>query len=265
MSIYGLFSEMTTSLPSNLLSDFNNEGFVILPDLLNSSEVNYLINLTDKYLEIQEKESINNGLNLQKINEENLLRCPLYYHRDFYRLLCLNPKVTQLVSHVLGANYQLHLQNAVINKPNINHHQATWHRDFPYQPFLPNRCMAISIFFCLTDFSEETGGTCIVPRSHRLKDNEISLDMLENNKLIPQVKAGGAIVFDSFLWHRSGKNMSSFSRYGINNVFTTPILKQQISLPDFLPSGYCESEVDQKILGYKWSQPKSVLELRAKK
>lgn len=265
MNIYGLFRESSAEFDSKVLTQLRTEGYAVIENLLNQQELKVLLEMTDNFLSIQEKESTEHHIDLKKINEENLLRCPLFYHRNFYELLCLNPAIMNLTRSLLGDNYQLHLQNAVINKSETKHHQATWHRDFPYQPFLTSRPMALSVFFCLTDFTERTGGTYIVPESHLWADDKINLDLLESKKLAPEVKAGGAIIFDSLLWHRSGQNISGENRYGINNVFTTPILKQQIALPGFLPQGYCQSETDQKILGYKWAEPKSVLDLRQKR
>jgi ectoine hydroxylase-related dioxygenase (phytanoyl-CoA dioxygenase family) len=265
MSIYGKFIPSQVVIPSSLKEQFTKDGFVLIPNALTGEIVESLIKKVDLYLARQEKESSDNNLNLESLKEKDLLRCPLAYDRSFYDELCLNEVALNFVRAFLGENFQLHLQNSIVNRPVRTHHQSSWHRDFPYQPFLTSTPMSINCFYCLTDFNEETGGTYVVPGSHKIPDSEIDEDFLEKNKITATLNAGGLMIFDSLLWHRAGNNISTSARYGINNVFTTPIIKQQISLPEFLKADYCLDVTDEKLLGYRWNVPKSVMDLRTQK
>jgi ectoine hydroxylase-related dioxygenase (phytanoyl-CoA dioxygenase family) len=265
MNSYGLFNDLKTDVPDSFLKYFYENGYALVPSVLSKLEVDLLTKHCFHYLDLQELDAISKGIDLKRIKEENLLRCPLRYERNFFDFICLNQKIAEITTSILGKNYQIHLQNAILNKPNMEHHQSSWHRDIPYQPYILSRPMSLNVFICLTDFSEMTGSTYVVPGSHKVPDNEVVVSDLEAKKIPVSMTRGGMILFDSFLWHRAGHNSSSEVRIGVNTVFTTPIIKQQISLPDFLPPDYAISDYEKNLLGYTWASPKSVNEFRFRK
>jgi len=118
--------------------------------------------------------------------------------------------------------------------PQRVHHQSAWHRDLPHQEFVSSRPLAVNVYICLEHFSRETGGTAFLPFSHR-EEKLPSRESLAALEVQPEVAAGSAIVFDSMLFHRAGRNTSNRIRRGVNQVFTTGILRQQIDLPGWLP------------------------------
>ena len=75
-------------------------------------------------------------------------------------------------------------------------------------------------------------------------------------------------VFNSFLFHRAGFNKTTQKRIGINNIFTTPIIKQQINLPEFLEGKYKKQKKASMLLGYDFptiNSDEEFRELRLKK
>jgi Phytanoyl-CoA dioxygenase (PhyH) len=91
------------------------------------------------------------------------------------------------------------------------------HRDLIYRHFTSSRPLAASVLFCLDEFSDETGGTRILPGTQKVE------------------------VFPSeeFLKaHRSRHNKSGHVRRGLNHVYGLPFLKQQINIPDMLQGRY---------------------------
>jgi ectoine hydroxylase-related dioxygenase (phytanoyl-CoA dioxygenase family) len=77
--------------------------------------------------------------------------------------------------------------------------------------------------------------------------------------------AGSAIVLDSMMYHRGGHNRSSGVRRGINNIYTLPLIKQQISLPKILQGRYREDPFLSKLLGYESETDASVEEFRRRR
>jgi ectoine hydroxylase-related dioxygenase (phytanoyl-CoA dioxygenase family) len=165
-----------------------------------------------------------------------------------------HPVVMRIVERILGTYFILNLQNAIINRPDRPHHQSSWHRDLPYQNWVISKPLAINALFAIDEFSEITGGTHIVPFTHK---TEIlpSDEYISSNKMIACVPAGSAIIFDSMLFHKAGENRSKIIRRAVNNLYTTPILKQQYDFPKAL-GGREEFDLNTlQFLGYTSQVP----------
>lgn len=232
------------------------KGFTILQNIITQEKAELLNKKLETIYALQQKEFTN----LQEINEEDVVRIPLYYDEEFLHLLN-NPQVINILKQLLGHYFILHLQNGIINRPSKEHHQTSWHRDIPYQEYITSKPISINVFYCLSPFNEKTGATKILPYSH-LKEKFPSIEFAEENALTVNANAGDVVIFDSWLYHRASSNSSNIIRYGLNHVYTIPILKQQIDLPKFLNGKYKDIEPYHTILGYKFATPSSVLEYR---
>jgi ectoine hydroxylase-related dioxygenase (phytanoyl-CoA dioxygenase family) len=60
------------------------------------------------------------------------------------------------------------------------------------------------------------------------------------------------------LYHSGGVNKTSQQRRAINNVYTIPMIKQQINLPNILNGLYQDSPELEKLLGYTTTVPDSI-------
>ena len=80
--------------------------------------------------------------------------------------------------------------------------------------------MLITVIFMLSDFTHESGGTLIVPGSHRNPNNwsaehgESNLTPHPSQKQVTG-KASSALVFDSRMWHAIPTNQSDQPRAGV--------------------------------------------------
>lgn len=150
----------------------------------------------------------------------------------------------------------MHLQNAIINRFDENHHQRSWHRDLPYQNYVISKPISLNAMFCIHDFNTTTGGTEIIPYSHNLETMP-SPDYCAKHTIIVEAPAGSVALFNSMLIHRAGVNNSGKIRVGVNHVFTVPIIKQQIDLPSALNGKYSDDPFLNTLLGYKFRVPES--------
>lgn len=237
------------------------KGFSIMPDVLTNTECEKYSKLLNEIYEKQENEF--GKEKLEKIQELDMARMPFLYERDFSNLY-MNITVLELVSKILGSNFQLHLQNAIINKPNREHHQTSWHRDLPYQDWVISKPLAINAFYCLTDFTAENGSTVVLPFSHKI-DHFPSERYVKENEEKVIAKAGSVIFFDSMLYHRASYNASDMIRYGVNNLFVVPIIKQQVDIANSISIDTELSEQEKMILGLKFNVPTSVIDFREKR
>ena len=243
------------------LENISIKGFSIKEGVLNSKECDEYSNLLN---EVYEKQEVEFGKDkLEKIQELDIARMPFLYDRRLSNLY-MNPFVLELTSSILGTNFQLHLQNAIINKPNSEHHQTSWHRDLPYQDWVISKPLAFNAFFCLTDFTEDNGSTVVLPFSHKI-DHFPSEGYVKENEVKVIAKAGSVIFFDSMLYHRASYNSSDMIRYGVNHLFVVPILKQQVDIAPIFSNEKELSEQEKMILGIKFEVPSSVIEFREKR
>ena len=199
--------------------------------------------------------------NLLQIKENDMARLPLTYDPWFFYFLQLE-EVNKLLTYFLGKYHILSLQNGIINQPGTKHHQTSWHRDLPYQNWVCSQPLAINAMICIDNFNEETGGTYVLPHSHRFEKFPPA-DFIQDHETCVHADSGCVILFDAMLYHRAGSNVSKNIRRGINHMFSIPIIKQQISIPRALEdAGIIPPDNLKRILGFNDVEPDSVLKWR---
>jgi len=135
---------------------------------------------------------------------------------------------------ILGAVERLfgpfpHITNvsSMVNFPGND--RAYWHADWPYNqtnavhipaPY-PDAVINLSSIWMLTEFSPHTGGTLVVPGSHRARTNPSGGDLHDRETPHPaQIQisgaAGSVMLFDSRLWHCVTTNHSDEPRLALN-------------------------------------------------
>lgn len=240
------------------VEEINILGYTLIEDLLTDEELIQATALLDEAYAKQLKDF--GADRLKSINEKNLVRCPLAFN-DFFLELCNKPLVLNIVKRFLGNYFIINQQNGIINFPDEEHHQSSWHRDLPYQDYIISQPIAISCLFCIDDFNESTGSTEILPYSHLLGKIP-SVNFINKNKVSTTLKRGGAIVFNAMLYHKAGYNKSNTIRRGLNTLYSIPLLKQQINLFTQLNGKHQNDEWLNKLLGYDSQVPDTVNEWR---
>lgn len=239
------------------------KGFTIIEDVLGSEEISKgqvkLKEIYKKQIEELGDESI-----ISKINDVDITRALLAYDEFFLHTVAANQKVIPVIKLLLGNYFILREQNGITNRPNLPNYQLKWHRDILYQNFTISTPIAISVLFCLDDFTVKTGGTYVLPGSHKIEIFP-STDYVEKNERCVNAKAGSAIAFDAMLLHRAGYNSSDFDRRGINNVYALPFIKQPISFPQFMDKKYAEDPFLNMFLGYDSDTDASVYDWRMRR
>jgi hypothetical protein len=200
---------------------------------------------------------------LEQIGDGFTARCPLVDDAAFLKL-ATHPPLLELVRLLIGDFIVLMQQNGVINPPKEGHTQAAYHRDLPYQHFVSSRPLAISALFCIDPFRSETGATLVIPGSHHA-ERFPSGDVAASLETSVNAEPGSLVVFDSMLFHRAGDNRSGRLRRAVNNVFTVPIIAQQISLPSALNGRYSDDPALARLLGYDSAPAASVMDWRTRR
>jgi ectoine hydroxylase-related dioxygenase (phytanoyl-CoA dioxygenase family) len=263
MTSYGITeSEQATSALDHAVEEVQRMGFAILHNVVPED---VLTEARERLDAVYERQVTEFGVErMAAIQETDQARSPLTYDEWFFNLLTFKP-VTELMEALLGSYHLLNLQNGIINRPNIVHHQTSWHRDLPYQNWVCTRSLAMNAMFCIDDFTVETGCTMVLPHSHRFEKFP-SQDYVKAHELAAVAPAGSVIIFDSMLYHRAGANVSQRIRRGINHLYTIPLLKQQIALPHALRAASIEPPAElRRLLGYHTEEPVSVRDWRERR
>jgi len=211
----------------------------------------------------RQAEEFGGGERLAAIGDAATVRCPLVYDDAFVRLAAA-PPLLAVCRALLGDYIVLMQQNGVINPPSQSHTQVAYHRDLPYQHFTSSRPLAVSALFCVDPFTPETGATTVLPASQHMEQFP-SAAVAEALDVPVVAPPGSFIVFDSMLFHRAGANRSGRPRRAVNQVFTIPLIAQQISLPDALGGRYADDPALARLFGYDTVPARSVLHWRQRR
>jgi ectoine hydroxylase-related dioxygenase (phytanoyl-CoA dioxygenase family) len=237
-------------------------GYAVLPGGFSSEAVADLGTRLERVMERQIEE-FGGADRMAAIGDGLTARCPLAYD-DAFVALAAHVEVLALCRELLGEYVILMQQNGVINPPGQRHTQLSYHRDLPYQHFVSSRPLAISALFCIDPFRPETGATTVIPASHRMEAFPTDAVAAELDTAVI-AEPGSFIVFDSMVFHRAGENRSDRPRRAINHVFSTPIIAQQISLPDVLDGKYAGDPALARLLGYDAAPARSVAAWRERR
>lgn len=242
--------------------ELRRSGFTVLAGVLDSTELQRCRVAIDALLATQAESFAHDEL--ESIGELDIVRAPLVDDDFFLFSVALAPAVLDLVQHVVGEYCLLHLQNAIVNRPDRAHHQSSWHRDLPYLDRVSSAPLALSALFCIDEFSVNTGATTCIPGSHLVADPPPEA-FLARHCLSMEAGAGDVIVFDSMLLHRAGANQSANPRRGVNNVYSVGIIRQQIDLPLAMEGRHADDPSLAIFLGYASNAPASAEEYRLRR
>lgn len=237
---------------------FNTDGYFIKKNVLKKNQISQAKQLIKKYL--IEDQNLYGAKFLKNKGEIGQIRS-LILRNKWFEIFCNSKFVNKILNDYLSDKSILHLINGIVTSPNIKHNQASFHRDFP-KSFICSKPLSINIFYALTKFDGKTGGTWVVPGSHKIESFPKS-ETIDSNKIQINCNAGDALIFDSMLVHGSGKNYTKSKRFAINTQFTYPFIKQQIDLPEMYKNIKFKltKKVEQRI-GCWTIPPKSIDEFR---
>jgi len=243
------------------LEEFQLLGYTLIEGVLVEEELKELKLELDRVYSNQELELGKEFL--RSIDEEYLARALAAYSDKFAQLACKSSMMAY-VKKILGDYFILHLQNGIINMPNEEHHQSSWHRDLPYQNWVSSEPLGCNIFYCLDDFTEDNGGTIILPYSHKIPylPSEAYIEKHQVQIIAP---AGSVLLFDSMLFHKAGYNNSNSIRRGVNSLYGRAILRQQIDLPSMMEDPGELNSFNRMLFGFDNRSPESVVSFRNKR
>ncbi|MFD0960075.1 phytanoyl-CoA dioxygenase family protein [Paenibacillus chungangensis] len=241
-------STIQGSLSKEQLEQYNTEGYIVLPNLLNEEDMQHPKEaMMAKVSQIAE-ELYRDGLIADKLEHlpfpnrlaelfkdltENEF---LKYGRSWrdripgYFTLMSNPKILDAVESLIGGEiFANPVYNVRPKVPNVAAGAVPWHQDKSYWPDA-NANPVITVWIPLVDATELNGCLHIKPRTHRKKLLEwhqetntgtgytaLRDDQLGKTKtVVLPVKAGSAILFNDRCLHMSTPNRSQEVRWSVD-------------------------------------------------
>ena len=127
---------------------------------------------------------------------------------------------------VFGPYVRVSSVGAVTNHP--GNARGYWHSDWPFNQTVATHIPApyadavlhVTAIFMLSPFTEKTGGTLVVPGSHRSSTNPSGETDVDRDSPYPTEinaigDAGSVLLFDSRLWHSVAPNRSDLPRTAV--------------------------------------------------
>src|SRR3954449_1172191 len=203
--------------------DFDEQGYILLPNFFTNSELNHLLGAID---EVAERVQLEKGLTR---NDPFALRNALAHHEAFLDLID-HPRILPLVVDAIGWNIQIRTTHLDYRPPypeglvpgelgtgggedqKAGYKNLVWHPDLagPYlfeAPSLDGRLpfMEIKVGYYLTDLTEKNSGEiCLVPGSHKRPPQELRDlgNRVPDDQVHPlHVRANTAMIWRTQVWH----------------------------------------------------------------
>jgi ectoine hydroxylase-related dioxygenase (phytanoyl-CoA dioxygenase family) len=144
--------------------------------------------------------------------------------------------------------------SALNNLPDESTFSAEIHRDIRFHSGKCN--LMLNCLVMLDDFTEQNGATWILPSSHLRKEKPGPEEFFKN-AIQATGRAGDVLVFNSNMFHCSGKNTTDKGRRGLPIVFSKSALKQLLDYPRAFGAQEFSPEIKQ-LLGYESRVPSSL-------
>jgi hypothetical protein len=210
-----------------LMEQFNEQGYLLLRNVLSPEKVSRLNAVIDDLI-AEQPEAL--ALNIYNSVER---------HEEIASLM-EEPSILPLMVNLLGFNIQLHISHLTVRKPNPNDLKTesqsfiNWHQDGPHPQFPRINGITSTYYiktcYILSDMSEPNrGNTKIIPGSHNKPFKPEHQDVRGAVEGEMQVcgKPGDVFIFAQNLWHAGAPNHSEHTRrqlfLGYSPIWMRPI------------------------------------------
>ena len=228
-------------------------GWIIYEDALDVDFVDEIADSLVKAYDERRKIQVKNGIAAAMNGTLHHL-----IEKDAFALKFLDQKICDSqIKHFLDGNYIINSLGAVINLKGDNPYVQNIHRDI--RSYTGDFKVMIQMMVILDDFTLENGATHFLSGSHHFKDKP-EADLFYKNSDRAVLKKGSIILFDSNLWHATGKNYTDAQRRTLTMAFTRPFFKQQLDYPRALGYEFGETlnEGLRQVLGYNARTPENL-------
>ena len=215
-----------------ILSCLDNEGYCVIEGVIPAAEVGAVRASVSAAMQAEYETAMARAAEVRakghRIGGAGVKAVPgiLNIDQSFAPYLT-DARIIGAVHALFGDFYRISNTSGMINHPGND--RGYWHADWPFNqtnavhiptPYA-DAVSKLSSLWMLTEFSPLTGGTLVVPGSHRQQSNPSGGDGFDREARHPdevQVSgpAGSVLLLDSRLWHSVASNKSDEPRVAMN-------------------------------------------------
>ncbi|HYD10522.1 MAG TPA: phytanoyl-CoA dioxygenase family protein [Acidimicrobiales bacterium] len=208
-----------TTLSSEQVAQFDEQGFVVVPDVVPAALLAEVVAETDRFEArtdafLQEQEG-----GRMAIAESGAITFSthLVARSSVLRDLSVHPTIVGICHDLVGDDVSMYWDQAVYKKPE-KPRRFPWHQDNGYAFVEPQQYL--TVWLALTDATVDNGCPMVAPGFHRLGTLEhryvdpLGWECLSSpdGAIAAPVPAGGAVVFSSLTPHLTGPNTTAAVR-----------------------------------------------------
>lgn len=222
--------------------ELRTRGYTIVENVLDRAEIDEANAALDAIFE-QEKEI---GAQRRWHNSSYKVAYMLPQKSPFFLSFPFNPRVLPLMRLLLGDNCVVGSLNGLSMTPGGEAQKL--HLD--QNETVPGTVLTINALHTLDEFTEENGGTRVVPFSHdRFLPPGVDTAQFESEAVYLEAPAGSLIAFNGGLWHAGSQNKTDRPRRALHTFYHKPWIRPQWDYPRSLsPAVVAQMSEDQKRL-----------------
>jgi ectoine hydroxylase-related dioxygenase (phytanoyl-CoA dioxygenase family) len=255
-------------LTAQQIETYRRDGYLVIPRLIEGAQLAELRALTDRIVSEARGVAANDDLyDLEPSHSAQLprvrrLKPAIFKRYDFFRALTRDPRITSLLSGLLGPNIRLYggklnMKSAGYGSP------VEWHQDWAFYPHTNDDVLATGIY--LDDCDIDNGPLMVVPGSHQgptwdhhadgrfcgaLNPEACDIDL---SKAVPLMgPAGSMTIHHARLVHGSALNRSNRQRRLLLHEYTAADAWPLMGVADF------DDFNDRMVLGAPGVEPRIV-------
>lgn len=215
------------------VKQWKEEGYVIVPDFFDTSEVDLMKADLERMIEEGHGRNPVTAQDGETPDEKriNFQIIPLNNKSPLFKALPFLPKVKESVKQLLGDNVVRFLDQ-IFMKPGKSGVGTNWHTDNAYFASKA-KTEGTGLWIALQDSNLENGTMQVIPKSH-LEDPKHERDLssdhhitcagyIDPKQAVPVIVPAGGVVFFNFgVAHCTGDNLTDQPRAGAAFHFATP-------------------------------------------
>ncbi len=223
-------------LSAQQIEAYRRDGYLVIPRLIQGEQLAELRRLTDQIVAEARGVAANDDLyDLEPSHSATLprvrrLKPAIFKRYDFFRALTRDPKITALLTGLLGPNIRLYggklnMKSAGYGSP------VEWHQDWAFYPHTNDDVLATGIY--LDDCDMDNGPLLVIPGSHHGPTHDHHADGrfcgafdpaiagIDVSKAVPLTgPAGSMTIHHARLVHGSALNRSNRQRRLLLHEYT---------------------------------------------
>ncbi|TDY24717.1 phytanoyl-CoA dioxygenase PhyH [Paraburkholderia sp. BL6665CI2N2] len=229
-------------------------GWTVLPGLIHTELLDSLVKALGPSLALRDQIRRRNGV-LE--NSAGTLHHLLMDGPSYVELLAQFSALEPLFKEYFEGNFVLNSYGGVINERDSRSYVQNVHRDIRFGS--DSRRFMVNALVMLDDFTLANGATHILSHSQNLQQQPTD-EHFYAQAARATGKRGSVLLFDSRMWHATGRNTTDAPRRALTLTFTSPFFKPQLDYARLF--GYrnldrCNAWMRQ-VLGFNARVPESL-------